>query len=223
MKKHLLVVNLLIFFSVGFVSANAFGEIVNSVTLATFADPSQSSVNPLFKVDFTTMKITGGWSDAQTGLVLEIPCSGYTIEASNAFHDVWFDMSAVDITNTYVMFGQTGAGVINFYENGTATTPLVIINFESGEVSRYGFGADELFVAENVTITGSKIFGTLSEEHFSFSFANLAKLTGHTQWADGFTATAAFTSSAVINPEIPEPATLAILGLGALSLIRRRK
>jgi hypothetical protein len=132
-------------------------------------------------------------------------------------------MSVVDITSASSLFGLTGTGEINFYENGTITNPLVTIGFQSGAVSRYGFGADALFTANNVTITGSKIAGLLSEEHFSFSFANLAKLQNHTSWYDGFTATAAFTSSAIIEPVIPEPATLCLLGFGALSLIRRKK
>lgn len=221
MKKHFLIITLIIFFVVGFISANALA----SVTLATFADPSRNNSNSLFTVDFLHNSLTGGWSDAKTGLVLEIPCSGYTIENSSAFHDAWFTMSVVDITSVHTMSGETGAGEIKFYANGTATDPLVIVSFISGAVSRYGMGADEIFTANTVTITGSKISGVLSEEQFSFGFANLAKLSGHTLWTDGFTATAAFTSSADISPGpvAPEPATICMLGFGALSLIRRKK
>jgi hypothetical protein len=127
-------------------------------------------------------------------------------------------MSVVDITTVHAMSGDTGAGVINFYANGSTTDPLVIVTFLSGAVTRYGLGADEIFNAHNVIITGSEITGELSEEQFAFSFANLANLPNHTEWADGFTATAAFTSSAV-----PEPATIALLSLGALSLMRKKK
>jgi hypothetical protein len=122
-------------------------------------------------------------------------------------------------------FGQTGSGAINFYANNTSANPLVTIEFESGLVSRYGFGeSDETpdgdFIATNVTITGSAIPYTLSEEQFSFGFANLAHLEDSKNWNDGFTATAAFTSSATI---VPEPATICLLGLGALGFMRRRK
>jgi len=128
------------------------------------------------------------------------------------------------MTSVYAMFGQTGAGVINFYADGTSIDPLLIVNFASGTVSRYGLGADEIFVADNVTITGSQIVDTLSEEQFSFSFANLAKLSGSTNWTDGFTTTAAFTSSAIVTVKpVPEPATIALLGFGVLSLVRRKK
>jgi hypothetical protein len=210
MRKRFLMV-ILLALSIGFISVNAKA----SMTIATFADPSRSSGKPLFKVDFTLMQITGEWGDSRTGLTLRIPCnSGHT------FTDAWFEMDAVPITSASGMSGQIGSGVINFYANGSATDPLLIVSFKSGTVSRYGSGADERLTTNNVTITGSEIAGTLSQEQFSFSFANLAKLQGSTNWAEGFTATAAFASSAI---EIVEPATICILGLGVLGLVRRKK
>jgi hypothetical protein len=211
--KHFLIIILLAFFAVGVISVNAKA----SATIATFADPSRNSSNPLFKVDYTQMKLTGGWADTQTGLTLRIPYSNHT------FTDAWFTMTEVGITDTS---GDTGGGEIDFYANNTSINPVLVINFGSGSVSRYGFGADEIFVPNNVTITGSEITGTLSEEMFSFSFANLAKLPGHNSWNDGFTTTAGFASSATVNRDpgpIPEPATICLLGLGALSLIRIKK
>ena len=211
MKKHFLII-ILLALSVGFISVNAEA----TFTVATFADPSGDSDNPLFRVDFrpAQMKLTGGWADTETGLILEIPCSGYTVENGNAFHDAWFEMTEVGIINT---FGDTGGGEINFYRNGFTTNPLLTITFESGYVDYHNFGADEFF-GENVTISVIGITGTLSEERFSFSFINQAYLTGSTDWNDGFTATASFTSSAV-----PEPATICLLGFGVFSLVRRKK
>jgi hypothetical protein len=209
MKRCFLII-ILLALSVGFASIDAKA----SMTIATFDDLSTGSSEPLFKVDFTQTKLTGGWADTNTGLTLQIPYSG------NTFTNAWFKMTVVEIN----AFGDTRGGEINFYKDGDSTSPLLAIKFESGFVSRYGFGADEIFVADNVTITGSEITGTLSEEQFAFSFANLAKLPGHSSWDDGFTATAAFTSSAVVvSPEIPEPATIGLLGLGTLSLVRGKR
>jgi hypothetical protein len=213
MKRSSLMI-ILLALSVGFISANAKA----TMTIATFADPSGNSGNPLFTVNFLGGTLNGGWADGKTGLTLEIPCTGYTIENGNAFHDVWFEMTQVGID----AFGNTGGGEIDFYAHGTTTNPLLTISFESGFVSRYGFGANELFTTDNVTIESSKITNTLSEEEFSFSFANKKKLPAN---PNGFTATAAFTSSAAVEintHSVPEPATICILGLGALSLVRRK-
>jgi hypothetical protein len=213
MKNHCLILILLTFLSVGFILVDAKA----SLTIATFADPSEDSNNPLFTVDFINKKLTGGWPDTKTGLTLEI---------GQTFENAWFEMTDVNITDTDVIFGQkfgqTSSGVINFYEDNNNTDPLLVIDFDSGLVWRQSFGADNEFTAENVTITGSKIPGTLSEEQFTFGFANRAKLPGSNNWNDGFTATAAFTSSAVPDPA-PEPATICLLGLGALSLLRRKR
>jgi hypothetical protein len=213
MKNHCLILILLTFLSVGFISADAKA----SLTIATFADPSEDSSNPLFAVDFINMNLNGEWPDTKTGLILEIPYSGHI------FENAWFDMNEVTITSKVTIpglgvFGQTGPGRVNFYQDGNSTDQLVVVDFDSGFVSFDSFGADNEFTAENVTITGSEITGTLSEEEFTFNFANLAMLPNSNNWDDGFTATAAFTSSA-----IPEPATVCLFGLGALSLFNRKK
>jgi hypothetical protein len=204
MKNNFINIVLLMLTIVGLVCINAKA----TFTVATFDDPAVDDTTPLFTVNFTAMTLNGRWSDAQIGLLLHVPYSGHT------FTDAWFSMTEVQIINT---FGDTGSGEINFYANNTSTDPLITLNFGSGYVDYYNFGADAIFVTNNVTITGSEITGDLSEEQFAFSFANLAKLPDHTEWTDGFTATAAFTSSAV-----PEPATICMLGLGVLSLIRKK-
>jgi hypothetical protein len=189
------------------------GAKADSMTIATFADPVQiAPIIPLFAVNLLTDTITGGWADSKTGLLLEIPYSG------NNYPDAFFTMTPVDYTFN-ASGGVTGGGTIKFFADNQSisSTPLIQIDFVSGSVSPYGFAGMNEFFANGVVITGSEI-GTppLSNESFSFSFANQKALSGN--WNKGYTATSSFTSSA-----IPEPATIAILSLGVLSLIRRKK
>jgi hypothetical protein len=209
MKKYSLISVLLMLLAVGFISVDAKA----SFTVATFADPSPNSSNPLFTVDYTALTLAGGWSDSKTGLTLQFPANGHT------YSDAWFNMfgptGSPTVTLTQVIpntFYSTGSGTINFYKDGTSTNPLLVINFDSGAVSPYGFGA--IFTVSGVTFTGSEISGSLSQEQFAFSFANTAPLATHS----GFTSTAAFTSSAV-----PEPATITLLCAGALALMKRKR
>ncbi len=187
-----------------------------SFTVATFADPAKTDSNfPLFDVNFISMKLDGGWGDDKTGLTLEIPYN------STIFHNAWFDVN--DVVTLYAPLTPgdpygTGPGIIKFYADGNSTDPLLIIEFASAALTMDNFGANELY-AENVTFKGSQITSPLFEEMFSFTFGtNPAHLPGSNSWDDGFLTTASFTSSAV-----PEPATIGLLCLGALSLIDRRR
>jgi hypothetical protein len=204
MKKCCSILILLTILLVGFSSVDAKA----SFTVATFADPSNDSSNPLFTVDLTALTLNGGWSDAQTGLTLQVPYSGHT------FSNAWFNVSQISLTPIIPgTLYSTSSGVINFYKDGTATDPLLIINFNSGDVSLSNFGANDLLVATNVTITGSEITGTLSQEQFAFTFVNTPPLTTN----GVFTTTASFTSSAV-----PEPATITLLCFGVLALVNKK-
>ena len=178
-------------------------------TVATFLDPSAGSGDPMFVVDLTANTITGGWADSQTGLDLLVPWSGNAV-----FNDAFFIMDPI-VYNGGQAGGATGSGIIKFFENNqdTDTTPLVQIVFDSGQITPLGLGGTNLFFSNGVVITGSQINGSLINESFSFSFANQKLLN------NGFSATAAFTSSA----SVPEPATMALFGLGAAALLRRRK
>jgi len=178
-------------------------------TIATFDDPAADSSTPLFTVDLNNDEITGGWADSQTGLDLDVVYTG------NTFLDAFFTMTPVSYTGG-LMGGPTGGGIVKFFADGqsTSTTPLLQINFDSATLLPASFGGVELF-GNDVEISGSEIGGaTLTDEAFAFSFANQVLLPDEV----GFTATSAFTSSAV-----PEPATVALLGFGSLSLILRRR
>ena len=181
-------------------------------TIATFDDPAGYSNATLFTVDLTNGTINGEWDG--TGLSLDIPYFGLT------FHNVNFTMPEVQITAiSYPLKGtKTEGGEIKFFDPTDMVNPLIWIEFDSAWLTFYGFGGSESFSGDNVTITGWGVGdATLTEEAaFSFSFANQVAL--NDDWVNGFEATAAFTSSA-----IPEPATLTLLGIGALATLTRRR
>ncbi|MFH0868913.1 MAG: PEP-CTERM sorting domain-containing protein [archaeon] len=211
MTKNTLIIIFAMFFAIGFVSTIAkAGE---TKIIATFADPVQiTPIIPLFTVNLSTDTITGGWADGKMGLYLQIPYSG------NNYSDAFFTMTDVPYTGN-IYGGATGGGTVKFFAYGQSTseTPLIQIDFDSGSVNPYGLGGMDEFFANGVVISGSEIGAVvLSDEYFSFSFANQKALSGN--WNNGYTATSAFTSSAMV----PEPAMIAILSLGGLSLIRRK-
>lgn len=209
MKKNFLIIILAGVFSAGCFPICARAD---TVTIAAFDPPSLKSGDWLFKIDFTRNKLIGGWSKA--GLNLEFPQSGHV------FQNAWFVMDEVTISSPGGISGmsQTDSGEMRFYENGTTSNPLLVIDFGSSYVSRFALGADEIF-AENVTITGSEISDTLSNEEFVFGFANVLRLQGDTNWNHGFTAMGTFSALA----EIPEPAAICLLLFGALTMLRRKK
>jgi uncharacterized protein (TIGR03382 family) len=180
----------------------------HAATILTFADPAAGPSTPLFTLAGGTL--TGGWSDANPGLLLETP----GLAAPN-FANAWFDFSPVTVTPTGTPpFFTLSAGTINFYADGT-NTPLVTITFSGGLLTdALGFGSST-FAFYDVQFTGAIIApGNPVNEAFSFSFAN--------QVGSGtnYTATASFTSSA---DNIPAPASFALLGLGMLVISRRRR
>ena len=183
-----------------------------SVTIATFADPSKGTGKHLFTVAGGKHFIVGGWADTETGLSLEIPYSGHT------YPDAFFTMTVVSWAGD-ISGGSTSEGTIKFFEDNQdiSTTPLIQIHFESGHITPFGFGAMDMLYLDGVTITGSEIVGSLTDESFAFSFGNQAPLDG--DWNNGYTATASFTSSA----EVPEPATLLLLGTAGIWIFTRKK
>jgi hypothetical protein len=184
-------------------------------TIATFQDPSVKDPAPaqFFIIDLANHIISGGWPDSQSGLSLNI--------LGTAHDDVFFTMTDVAYSGD-VYGGSTGRGIIKFFEDGhnPGDTPLLQIVFASASVSQQGFGSMDPYLNNGVTITGSAISQPLTNEIFSFSFANNEPING--DWAQyGCTATASFTSSATI---VPEPVTVMLLGIGGLvAFCRKRK
>lgn len=189
---------------------------LQSVTVASFADPSGDSFQSLFTSNYNDDigqgTINGGWSG--TGLTLLVPV------ANLVYTDVTFTMSELTFSGETVARGVTTAPttsnpyVISFF---SGITEVMTVTFDSLFIeSRHsGLDAQDIY-GDNVTITGIGI-GKLTNEHFGFTFVNI------TSGSETFDATASFTSSATIDTSpTPEPATMAIFALGALMLRKRR-
>lgn len=181
----------------------------STMTIATFADPAQDNTTPLFEVDFTTNIISAGWDNSGLDLI---------VLNSVIYQDAVFTMADITITAvTDPLLGyKTQAGTIKFLESDLVSE-ILTIEFDTGWVNFFGFsGAD--FVSDDVTISGPALGSiVLDQEAFAFSFTNYVPLY-RDSYRMGFTATASFTSSAII----PEPATIALMGMG-LAFLRRKK
>lgn len=171
-------------------------------TIATFADPSPGTP-PLFTFNGSTL--VGGWGGG--GLNLLTPGL-----AAPDFANATFSLSPVAAVPAGPPgFYNTGPGAVSFFD--AFNNPLLTITFGSGSLNTAIFGASD-FSANNVVFSGPILGGaTLSDEAFSFAFANQVGT------PSAFTATSSFTSSATI----PAPGAFALVGLGGLAAFRRRR
>lgn len=176
------------------VSSTASAE---TVTIATFDDPSPNSLNPLFFFNAGTNQLSGGWSFG--GLTLE------TI--GGVFENATFAMSA----QPGISANDVGAGTINFRNSDDDV--IFTMDFDSALLSIDAFGATEFKSTNDVTFTGSILSSPVQGESFAFAFANQTSVGG-----GSYSATAAFTSSAEV---IPEPITLVLLLVAAAGPFRR--
>ena len=95
--------------------------VAEATTIATFADPFQiTQITPLFTVNLLTDTISGGWADAKTGLLLEIPYS------ENSYPDAFFTITDISYEGS-TSGGVTGGGTVKFFADtqSTSTTPLI--------------------------------------------------------------------------------------------------
>lgn len=185
----------------------AMAGAAQAITIATFQDPATDGTTPLFNANLGAGTVSGGWSAA--GLNLST--------FAGLFPNATFSMAPINIvSNPIPGIFFTGAGAINFFDS--SSNPLFTINFQNALLSSsLGLAASD-FSGLNVTFSGPLIssnFVSISQEQFSFSFANPVATAG------GFTVTSSFTSSA--DAIVPAPGAAALLGLGGLVAIRRRR
>lgn len=192
-------------------SSVVFVSSAQAVTIATHQDPSNGSPT-MFSVDTANGVVSANWMTS--GLTLAVPV------ASSSFSNVFMSMSPVTITGTSMVGPLTvhtlGAGQIRYYDSDI-NNPLFQIDFASGSVIEPVAASASDFVGNNVSFSGSAISafaGLLSAELVNYSFANPAAFAG------GNSYTASMTASADV---VPEPATMAVLGLGIAALARRKR
>ncbi len=196
--------------------------VADSVTVARFVDPADNHTTPLFAVDLTNDRITSLWTDEMLGLDLEVPVA---VAPPYVYTDAFFTLTdpAGNDGIEYTVdgfYGETGAGILRFYADGVdpeTADPLVRFDFEKAYLTPTGVGAESLFMGQgNVSVGGGVVPAGMTQVSFAFSFANQSL--DQFPDGDGFTTTASFTSSA-----IPEPSIAALLGIGFLGLVRRRR
>jgi hypothetical protein len=172
-------------------------------TIATFADPTENGETPLFLFTLADDTLNGGWDGTHPGLelVLIMPFTG------QVHNDATFTMDELTLSGEEDLSG----GVLRFFDSDDAL--VLEIEFSGATMcAPFGFGAAEAS-GHDITMSGPGIpTDILFDESFAFSFANQVVGPDTISW------TASFTSSALI----PEPGTLALLGLLLPALLRRR-
>lgn len=179
-----------------------------SFTLASFSDPAPNGSTPLFDWDMANNTLSGSWTLAN--MTLQTP--GFNGGGSVANTHFVMDPVALTVIIPNVLYTM-GSGTIKFYTNDV-NNPFFTVGFGGGTFLNPLNAAAASANGDAVTFNGPNVPGNLTNQAFSFSFANA------TQVGDHMTYTASFTSSADV---VPEPASLIALGTGLAAFMARRR
>jgi hypothetical protein len=142
----------------------------NSVTFATFADPSGSAHNPVFVHDRGAKTLSGAWGNA--GLTLIAPGAVGAPTVTNAK----FNTTTLALTQVIPGLFATGPGSISFSDS--SNNPLFTISFDSATfVEGLGAGASTLR-GQNITLSGPLVPPGTTMTQFNFALANQQRRAG---------------------------------------------
>ena len=137
-----------------------------SFTVATFADPSQTGDAFLFTWDRGNNTLSGAWT--ASGMVLETP--GFNGGGSVANAHFSMDPVALSVIIPNVLYTM-GKGTVNFYTTDP-NNPFFTIGFNGGTFLNPGNAGASALGGNTVSFTGPDVPGNLTNQQFSFSFAN---------------------------------------------------
>lgn len=157
--------------------------------------------------------------------------TGFTLLLATADPLVKDSLTGIDFTSNGVLNYESTVG--GDPESNAIFTPgsitfsklgieLFTINFDSATLDSDGFRGEASNGFDNVTFSGPLVtsrYTVTGSQGFGFGFANGTSLpNGGFSYSSSFSASGDYTINAV-----PEPASMAALGIGALALLRRRR
>lgn len=184
--------------SIGMVAA------AEAFTFATFSDPTIGQGNPTAMIFVAGGELSGGYDGVSLQTLSGTVTASFEVTGPGG-------AGGVAVTEVAPEFWALGAGAVRFFTGSDSN--VLTITFESGSLTENEFGANE-FQGDVVSFSGSSVVQAYTNEAFGFAFANPRVN------ANGKSYTASFTASV---DAVPEPASLGVLGIGALALIRRRR